>query len=95
MQEEARQPSLCRAMKRSIERSYVFSTAFGKKQAFTSPALKSPAQIDGLPEGKAFTTRWAYKPDAGETVVPSGDSRMEVSKDTKAGFAPVKKGKKK
>ena len=68
-------------------------TKFGN-QAFTMPELKSPAQIDALPEGKAFTTRWAYKPDTGETVVPEGDSRMEVSRDTKAGFKPVKKGKK-
>ena len=68
---------------------------FGKKQAFTVPALKSPAQIDALPEGNAFTARYAFKPDGGETVVPEGDSRMAVSKDTKAGFKAIKKEKKK
>ena len=64
-------------------------------QAYTSPELKSPAQIDKLPEGDAFTARYAFKPDAGHTVVPEGDSRMAVSKDTKALFSPVKRGKKK
>ncbi len=66
---------------------------FGE-QALTPRELKSPAQIDKLPEGDAFTARYAFKPDAGETVVPEGDSRMAVSKDTKALFSPVK-GKKK
>ena len=65
---------------------------FGK-QAYTVPELKSPAQIDKLPEGDAFTARYAFKPDAGETVVPEGDSRMAVSRDTKALFSPVKTGK--
>ena len=64
-------------------------------QAMTKPELKSPAQIDKLPEGDAFTARYAFKPDTGHTVVPEGDSRMAVSKDTKALFSPVKKGKKK
>lgn len=60
---------------------------FGKK-AYTVPELKSPAQIDAMPEGAAFTARWAFKPDAGTTVVPEGDSRMAVSKDTKSLFSP-------
>ncbi len=63
--------------------------------ALTLPELKSPAQIDKMPEGDAFTARWAFKPDAGNTVVPEGDSRMAISKDTKALFSPVKKGRKK
>ena len=66
-----------------------------KELALTKPELKSPAQIDKLPEGDAFTARWAFKPDTGETVVPEGDSRMAVSKDTKALFSPVKKERKK
>ena len=61
--------------------------------ALTLPKLKSPAQIDKMPEGDAFTARWAFKPDAGYTVVPETDSRMAISKDTKALFSPV--GKKK
>ena len=64
-------------------------------QAMTKPALKSPAQIDKLPEGDAFTARYAFKPEVGNTVVPEGDSRMAVSKDTKALFSPVKKGRNK
>ena len=67
---------------------------FGKG-AYTVPELKSPAKIDVLPEGEAFTTRWAFKPDAGNTVVPKGDSRMTVSKDTKSLFKPAKKRRKK
>ena len=67
---------------------------FGE-QALTLRELKSPAQIDKLPEGDAFTARYAFKPNTGNTVVPEGDSRMAVSKDTKALFSPVKKGRKK
>lgn len=62
--------------------------------AFTEPELKSPAVIDKMPEGTALTAKYAYKPDAGLTVVPDTDARRAVSKDTKAGFVPVKKGKK-
>ena len=68
---------------------------FGKKKAFTTPELKSPAQIEAMPEGEAFNTRWAFKPNTGETVVPETDSRATVSKDTKSGFTPAsKKGRK-
>lgn len=63
--------------------------------ALTLRELKSPAQIDALPEGDAFTTRWAFKPDAGTTVVPARDSRREVSRDTKSMFKARTKGKKK
>lgn len=62
-------------------------------QALTTSELKSPAQIEGLPEGEAFTTRWAFKPEAGLTVVPETDIRAPVSKDTKSMFKS-KKGKK-
>ncbi len=61
--------------------------------ALTLPVLKSPAQMEALPEGDSFVERWAFKPDAGYTVVPESDSRMAISKDTKALFSPV--GKKK
>lgn len=67
---------------------------FGKR-AMTEVVLKSPAQIEALPEGKKFTTRWAFKPEGSLTVVPEGDARMEVSKETKSMFKPKpKKGKK-
>lgn len=65
---------------------------FGAK-AYTEPKLKSPAEVDKLPEGKALTERLAYKPDAGLTVIPEKDPRPAVSRDTKALFKPVKKGK--
>lgn len=58
---------------------------FGKN-AYTEPALKSPAQIDAMPEGKALTTRYAFKPDTGLTVVKGEDARQEVSPSTKSMF---------
>lgn len=61
--------------------------------AFTAPELKSPAQIEELPEGKTFATRHAFKPEGGLVVVRDTDSRPEVSRDTKALFKPVKKTK--
>ena len=67
--------------------------AFGKK-AQTTTVLKSPAEIDKLPGGKAFSAEWASKPDTGLCVVRSDDKRVAVSKDTKSMFTDVtKKGK--
>jgi|TARA_Y100000310_G_scaffold132889_2_gene131852 hypothetical protein len=54
--------------------------------AFTPPALKSPAQIDKLPKGKAFATREAYKPDKGNQLVPEKDSRQEAGPSVKSMF---------
>lgn len=62
--------------------------------AYTEPKLKSPAQIDELPQGEAFTARWAFKPDAGMTVVPDGDARPVVDGTVKSMFKPIKKGAK-
>ena len=56
--------------------------------------LKSPAQIEKLPEGEKFTARYAFKPDAGLVVVPAGDSRVAVSKDTKSMFEAATKKRK-
>lgn len=67
--------------------------AFGKK-AFTEPTLKSPAQIDDLPKGKAFTSEHAFKPDAGMTLIPEGDTRADVGPNVRKMFEPVKKGRK-
>jgi len=64
---------------------------FGK-QAFTEPALKSPAQIDELPEGEKITARWAAKPDTGLTVVKDSDARPAINREVKSLFKPVKKG---
>lgn len=61
--------------------------------AYTDPELKSPAQIDKLPEGTALTTKHAFKPDAGLTVAKADDNRTAVSKDTKSMFQDVTKRK--
>lgn len=66
---------------------------FGK-DAYTKPELKSPAQIEGLPGGEAFAAEYAFKPETGLTVTKSEDVRPAVSRDTKSGFTPVKRGKK-
>jgi hypothetical protein len=67
---------------------------FGQK-AYTEPSLKSPAEIDGLPGGEAFTKRWAFKPDKGETLTQEGDARPSVSKQTKTMFTGIQNMKKK
>jgi hypothetical protein len=54
--------------------------------AYTEPKLKSPAQIDALPKGLAFTAQYAAKPNTGLTVVPADDTRAEVSKSVKSMF---------
>ena len=50
--------------------------AFGEK-AFTSPEVKSPAQIEKLStRGKELTLEWGYKPEsAGLSVAPLTDPR--------------------
>ncbi len=58
--------------------------------AMTEPEVKSPAQIDELPGGKAFTARWAFKPEGGTTIAPSSDPRRAVKRGAKALFRPVK-----
>lgn len=62
-------------------------------EAYSRPEMKSPAQIDDLPMGAAFTSRWAYKPDTGLTLVKGTDTRPEVSTDTKSLFTDVTKVK--
>ena len=65
------------------------------KKAMTAPELKSPAQIDKMMGGEKLSARWAFKPKGNLTVVPAGDARKEVSRDTKSMFKDVsKKGKK-
>lgn len=67
---------------------------YGDK-AFVPRKLKSPAQIEEMPKGKSFTTRFAHKPKGSLTVVESSDPRPEVSKDTKSGFETVKRKRRK
>jgi hypothetical protein len=63
---------------------------FGAK-AYTLPGIKSPAQIEKLPGGKAFNERWAYKPEKGMTVAAGKDSRTATNSDIKKRFKPVNK----
>ncbi|MGH7409620.1 MAG: DUF2800 domain-containing protein [Candidatus Methylomirabilis sp.] len=59
--------------------------------AYTTPELKSPAQIEKLPLGERLAAQWAFKPDTGLTVVKGDDSRPQVSQDTKSLFRDVTK----
>ena len=63
-------------------------------EAYTEPELKSPAKIDGLPEGKSLTARWAFKPQGGLAVVATSDARVAVDRDKSKLFTNVTKGKK-
>lgn len=63
--------------------------------AWEERKLLSPASIEKLPEGKAMAARYAFKPEAGLTLVPMDDARPAVNRDTKSLFQPVKKGSKK
>lgn len=67
---------------------------FGDK-AWKPQTLRSPAEIEQLPGGEKFVTRYAHKPDKGLTVAPAGDNRAAVNKDVKSMFKPVKPGKSK
>jgi hypothetical protein len=58
--------------------------------AYTAPSLKSPAQIDKLPEGEALTAEFAYKPDGGLTVAKVDDTRGAIDRNAASLFKPVK-----
>ena len=60
--------------------------------AWAEPKWKSPAEIDKLPKGKAFTKRWAFKPPGSMTVVKASSLKPGISVDTKSMFQPVEKG---
>lgn len=60
-----------------------------KKDAMEPAKLKSPANIDALPGGKAFTAEHAYKPDVGLQLVPDSDARAEAGPKGRAMFQPV------
>ncbi len=67
---------------------------FGKK-AYTEPELKSPSKIEELPEGKKYTSRYAFKPDKGMTVLKASDPRPATNVSLKSLFKASKgKGKK-
>lgn len=67
---------------------------FGTK-CMSKPELLSPAKLEALPGGKAFTARYAFKPDGGTTVAVEGDPRRRINRDKKSLFKPVEKGMKK
>lgn len=61
-----------------------------RPEAFTSPVLKSPAQIESAmkKEGKAFTKEHAFKPRGNPTVASAKDKRPEFSRAS-ADFADL------
>lgn len=81
----------------TIPKKIAFAAAekFGTLEPIISiDELKSPAKIDKLPEGKAFSTRMAFKPDAGNTLVSLDDTRQDVGPDKQSMFEPQGKKKK-
>ena len=63
--------------------------------AMTAPKLKSPAEVEEMPEGESMCAQYAFKPDNGLTVVKGDDNRPAVSKDTKSMFIAANKARKK
>ena len=57
--------------------------------AFVDPKPKSPAQIEKLPKGKAFTTKWAHAPETSNKLVPIKDSRRAQGPAQKSMFKPT------
>ena len=55
----------------------VFQEMFGD-EAFTSPVLKSPAQLEKLTGGKELVKHWAYTPPKGFVVARMDDKRKGV-----------------
>lgn len=63
---------------------------FGLK-CMTSRELKSPAQMEALPDGLDFVARWAFKPQGKLVVALEKDARKEVTRDHAKLFKPVRK----
>lgn len=60
--------------------------------AYTVPQVLSPAQMETLPDGKAFVAEWCYTVDNGYTVAPLDDRRKEVALPTpEEKFGPASK----
>ena len=53
-------------------------------ELLTVDNMRSPAQMNKLPEGEKFCSRWAHKPPPPRTLAPAVDTRREVSTKTKA-----------
>ena len=54
-----------------------FSTLYGTA-AFTDPKLKSPAQMEDLPQAKPLVREFAFTPDTGLTVKPIGAKGLAI-----------------
>lgn len=61
-------------------------------EAFTEPALKSPAQIEKLPGGKEFAMEWAFKEPGRPTLVDADASGEPYEVGDGSGFANVPNG---
>ncbi len=46
--------------------------------AYATPNMRSPNQLEALDGGKEFTAKWAYTPDSGLTLARLKDKRVEV-----------------
>lgn len=55
----------------------VIKQRFGAK-AFTAPQLKSPPDLEKLPEAREFVKEYAYMPVTGLTVAPADDRRIGI-----------------
>lgn len=65
-----------------------------KDEAWEPIKLKSPAQIEALPDGKDMAKRYAFKPDGKLQLVRASDARPEQSSNTQSLFeAATKKAK--
>ena len=64
-----------RAWKENAEAAV--AKTFGE-EAYSKPTLLSPAAVDKLPGGKAFTKSWAFKPETGKTIARATDAREGV-----------------
>jgi hypothetical protein len=58
--------------------------------AYEPQKLKSPAQIEKMPQGKAIAAKYAFKPEGDQQLVKATESRPEQSPKTKAKFEPIK-----
>ena len=69
---------------RKEEQKRLFGT-----QAFTTPELRSPAQLDKLPGGKQFTNQWCFSPDKGTKLVSRDDKGIEIVVSGEALFGDI------
>ena len=58
-----------------------FSTLFGT-EAFTTPKLKSPAEMEKIPMAKPLVREFAFTPDTGLTVKPMSAKGLAVKPPT-------------